>query len=170
MRYFVTLDASPDAKPVAVDIHELPGGGLTVTVDGRKVEVDVIPLGAQLSLRIDGRVVDLTTEGTPPEVGAVARGHRAYVRVESERELAAEAAKKTGKKGGDGVVRSPMPGRIVKVFVKPGDRVEPGAPLLVMEAMKMENEIKAKAACGIAEVHVAAGAAVEGNAKLITLA
>jgi len=153
-----------------VDVHELPSGALTVTIDGRKVDVDVVALGVQLSVRIDGRVVDLTTEGTPPELGAVASGLRSYVRVESERELAAEAAKKGARKGGDLLVRSPMPGRIVKVFVKKGDHVEGGQALIVMEAMKMENEIKAKAACTIAEVHVATGATVESNAKLITLA
>ena len=116
------------------------------------------------------QVVDLTTEGSPPEMGAIASGHRSYVRVESERQRAALAAKKGGRRGSELLVRSPMPGRVVKVLVKKGDRVAAGEPLLVMEAMKMENEIKAKAACTIAEVHVSAGMTVEGNAKLITLA
>lgn len=102
-------------------------------------------------------------------MGAIASGHRSYVRVESERQRAAEAAKKAGRSGVDLLVRSPMPGRVVKVLVGKGDKVSAGQPLLVMEAMKMENEIKAKADCTIAEVHVAAGAAVDGNAKLITL-
>jgi biotin carboxyl carrier protein len=154
---------------MVVDLHELPSGELNVTIDGRRVEVDVVPVGGQLSVRVDGKVVDLTTEGTPPEMGAVASGHRSYVRVESERERAAEAARKGARKGGDLLVRSPMPGRIVKIFVKNGDRVEAGQALLVMEAMKMENEIKARAACTIVEVHTAPGATVEGNAKLITL-
>ena len=64
-------------------------------MDDRPVELDVAYLGAQLSVRIDGQVVDLTIEGSPPEVGAVASGHRSYVRVESERMRAAEQAKKT---------------------------------------------------------------------------
>jgi biotin carboxyl carrier protein len=170
VRYFVALDPSADAKPVVVDVHELPNGALTVTVDGRKADVDVVAVGGQLSVRVDGRVVDLTTEGTLPEIGAIASGHRSYVRVESERQRAADAAKKGAKKAGDSLVRAPMPGRIVKVFVKKGDSVEAGQPLIVMEAMKMENEIKAKAACTIAEVHVDVGVTVESNAKLITLA
>jgi biotin carboxyl carrier protein len=62
-----------------------------------------------------------------------------------------------------------MPGRIVKVLAKAGDAVDAGAPLLVMEAMKMENEIKAKAAGKILELHVAVGETVERNAKLVTL-
>lgn len=170
MRYYVTLDPDPAAPSVAVDIVELPSGALRASIDGRPVELDVVPVGAQLSVRVDGRVVDLTTEGTPPEIGAVASGHRSYVRVESERMRSAAQAKKSTTAGGDKLVRSPMPGRVVKVLVAKGDVVEPGHGLLVLEAMKMENEVKARIAGTVAEVHVAAGATVEGNAKLVTLA
>ncbi|MBK8217100.1 MAG: biotin/lipoyl-binding protein [Myxococcales bacterium] len=62
-----------------------------------------------------------------------------------------------------------MPGRVVRVMVKPGDTVERGQALLVLEAMKMENEVKAKDTATVAEVHVAEGATVEANAKLVTL-
>jgi biotin carboxyl carrier protein len=172
VRYYVTLDPSPETAPLVVDLRELPSGALEVIVDGQRVDVDVVPVGGsgELSVRIDGKVVDLTTEGTPPDIGAVASGHRSYVRVESERQRAADAAKRRTPAGVDRVVKSPMPGRIVKVLVKKGDPVESGQPLLVMEAMKMENEIKAKAAGVIADVHVSPGVTVESNAKLMTLA
>ncbi len=170
MRYYVTVDPDPQAKPVVVDLVELPSGALEARVDGRPTEVDVVPVGGQLSVRVDGQVVDLTTEGTPPEIGAVASGHRSYVRVESERMRSAEQAKKTSTAGGDKVVKSPMPGRVVKVLVAKGDIVEAGQGLLVLEAMKMENEVKARVAGTVADVHVAPGTAVEGSAKLVTLA
>src|SRR5450631_715923 len=145
MRYYVTLDPAPGAQPILVDVKELPSGALEVRVGDKPVEVDIVALGDQLSVRIDGKVVDLTTEGLPPDLGAIASGHRSYVRVESERQRAADAAKKGARGGGDKVIRSPMPGRIVKVLAKKGDAVLAGQPLLVIEAMKMENEIKAKA-------------------------
>jgi biotin carboxyl carrier protein len=170
VRYYVTLEPDPQAKPVVVDLVELPSGELDARVDDRRVELDVAYLGAQLNVRIDGQVVDLTVEGSPPEVGAVASGHRSYVRVESERMRAAEQAKKTSVGGGDRVVKSPMPGRVVKVLVAKGDSVEVGRGLVVLEAMKMENEVRAKVAGTVAEVHVAPGATVEGSAKLVTLA
>jgi biotin carboxyl carrier protein len=170
VRYYVTLDPDPNAKPVLVDLVELPSGALQAHLDGRPVEVDVTPLGRQLSIRVDGRVVDLTTEGAPPDLGAVASGHRSYVRVESERMRSAEQAKKSTVSGGEKTVKSPMPGRVVKVLVAKGDTVEVGQGLLVLEAMKMENEVKAKVAGTVAEVHVVAGATVEGSAKLVTLA
>ena len=170
MRYYVTLDPAPQAKPIVVEIVELPSGACEATIDGRPVEVDVVPLGGPLSIRVGGQVVDLTTEGAPPEIGAVASGHRSYVRVESERMRAAAQAKKTTTAGGDKVVKSPMPGRVVKVLVAAGDAVSVGQGLMVLEAMKMENEVRSRAAGTVAEVHVAAGATVEGGARLVTLA
>jgi biotin carboxyl carrier protein len=169
MRYYVTLDPAPGAAPTTVEVKELPTGALEVTVGGRKIDVDVVPVPGALSFRIDGKVVDLTTEGVPPELGAIASGHRSYVRVESERQKAADAAKKSKSGGAERLVKSPMPGRVVKILVQKGDEVEPGQPLMVIEAMKMENEIKAKAKGKVLEVHAVAGATVEGNAKLITL-
>ena len=167
MRYFVTLD--PAQPPVEVEVRELPSGALEVMKDGRVLDVDVLLLGSDLSARVAGRVVDLTTEGTPPDLGVIANGHRAYVRVESERMRSATAARKS-RGSAEKLLRSPMPGRVVKVHVRAGDEVETGQALLVVEAMKMENELRAKAPGKITEVHVAAGEAVEANAKLVTFA
>ena len=176
MRYYVSLDPDPKAKPVVVDLVELPSGDLEARVDDRPVQLDVASFGspgnpnsACLNVRVDGQVVDLTTEGTPPDLGVVASGHRSYIRVESDRSRAAEQAKRSSVGSGDLVIKSPMPGRVVKVLVAKGAAVEVGQGLLVLEAMKMENEVKAKVAGTVAEVHVAAGAAVEGGAKLVTL-
>lgn len=170
MRYYVSLKPDPAATPAAIDVVELPSGALRVSIDGRPVEVDVVPLGGSLSVRVDGKVVDLTTEGAPPDIGAVASGHRSYVRVESERMRSAAQAKKGTATGGEKVIKSPMPGRVVKILIAKGDAVEAGQGLMVLEAMKMENEVRARIAGTVAELHVAAGATVEGNAKLVTLA
>jgi biotin carboxyl carrier protein len=62
-----------------------------------------------------------------------------------------------------------MPGRVVKVLVSPGDSVEPGAGLLVIEAMKMENELDARSAGVIAGIFVKPGDIVERGALLVSL-
>lgn len=170
MRYFVNLDATPGSEPIVVDLTELPSGALDVAVGGKRVDVDVVSLPGSLSVRVGGRIVDLTTEGSPPELGAVASGHRSYVRVESERQRAAAAAKKGGAASNEKLVKSPMPGRVIRMLVAKNDEVAQGQTLCVIEAMKMENEVKAKAACVVAEVHVVEGATVEANGKLFTLA
>jgi len=66
-------------------------------------------------------------------------------------------------------VRAPMPGKITHVAVHPGDRVQAGDTLVVIEAMKMENEFKAAAAGTIAEVRVSAGQAVNPGDVLVVL-
>jgi len=170
VRYYVTLDEEPTANPVIVDLTQLANGTLQARVNETPVELDVAYLGAQLNVRIDGQVVDLTIEGAPPSLGVVSSGHRSYVRVESERMRAAAQAERSASAGGDRVVKSPMPGRVVKVLVGQGDSVEAGQGLVVLEAMKMENEVRARAAGIVAVVHVVTGSAVEGNAKLVTLA
>jgi biotin carboxyl carrier protein len=169
VRYHVTLDSDPATQPIAVDVQDLPSGALEVHVAGRRVSADVVVVGRQLSVIVDGQVVDLTTEGAPPELGAIASGQRAYVRVESERDRAADAAKRGARASGEKLALSPMPGRVVKVLVRAGESVAAGQPLVVMEAMKMENEIRSRMAGTVARVHVLAGDTVEGNARLVTL-
>src|SRR5262249_17275543 len=144
----------PNGKPVEVDVRELPSGALEVSVESKRVDVDLAVVDGALSIRVDGRVVDLTTEGTPPDLGVIASGHRSYVRVESDRPRAAAAAAAHTSSSGDDLVRSPMPGRVVRVLVAAGDEVAIGQPLVVIEAMKMENELRAKRAGRIAEVLV----------------
>src|SRR5258708_6103882 len=156
MRYFVTLETSADAKPIAVDHVELPNGALEAKVDGKAVDVDVAWVGSQLSARVDGQVVDLTVDGTPSELGelrASASGHRALVRVESERMRAADTAKKGSGGSGERVIKSPMPGRVVKVLVAKGDTVQAGQGLLLLEAAEMGNEGETKTAGTVAGAH-----------------
>jgi len=64
---------------------------------------------------------------------------------------------------------APMPGLIVRVEAKPGDVVSPGQPLIVMEAMKMENELRAPSAGTVKAVRAAAGDTVEKGAVLVEL-
>jgi biotin carboxyl carrier protein len=62
-----------------------------------------------------------------------------------------------------------MPGKVVKVLVAEGDSVDAGKPLVVVEAMKMENELVAEAPGVVKKVYVQPGDAVEGGAKLISI-
>jgi biotin carboxyl carrier protein len=64
---------------------------------------------------------------------------------------------------------APMPGRVVAVHVRPGDRVEPGAPLVVLEAMKMENEFRATTAGTVSQVTVSPGQAVNAGDLLVVV-
>ncbi len=165
MRYFVTF---PSGAEIAVDLDHLPTGELAVKALGKRVDVDPGSLARHEAMRIDNRVVDLCIEGSPPGVGVIAHGHRFYASVESERmrTLSAALGQRSGGPG-EGTLVSPMPGRVLKILVAEGDEVTAGHPLIVVEAMKMENEL----ACGrdgkVLKIHVTPGQAVESGARLI---
>ena len=71
--------------------------------------------------------------------------------------------------GGIQTIASPMPGRVVKVLVEPGQHVEPGDGIIIVEAMKMENELRAVAAGVVESIEVETGVAVEQNAPLVRI-
>ena len=81
----------------------------------------------------------------------------------------ASAPKAAGVAQGATAVKAPMPGNIMKVNVKPGASVKKGDVLVVLEAMKMENDVCAPADGTVASVEVAQGATVETDAVLVTL-
>ncbi|MDB4932859.1 MAG: Pyruvate carboxyl transferase [Myxococcaceae bacterium] len=165
MRYFVQAGG----REHEVEIATRPDGSVAASVGGRAVALDVVAFSErELSVRVGARVLDLTIEGNAPELGVIASGTRTYVQVESERSRVAGRAK-----GGGGAVKSrdlraPMPGRVIKVFVNEGDEVAAGQPLVIVEAMKMENEVKAKGPGVVAKVHAQVGATVEANALLVS--
>jgi glutaconyl-CoA/methylmalonyl-CoA decarboxylase subunit gamma len=87
-----------------------------------------------------------------------------------ERTLAAAAGRQANAPKGLGTLRSAMPGVIVEVRVEPGARVAAGEVILILEAMKMQNEIKAAGEGTVAQVHVSAGDSVPAGAKLVEFA
>jgi biotin carboxyl carrier protein len=127
------------------------------------------PNGECLMRDADGQAIAawIGPEGGPRGVRTIAvRGRDIEVR--ARRELDAWLA--AGDEGaGSGAVSVSMPGRVVKVLAKVGDQVEKGAPVLIIEAMKMENEVKAKRSGAVQAVHVAEGDAVEGGFVLMEI-
>ncbi len=172
MKYFVTL---PSGAEHVVEIEEREGGALLVKVDGTAVEADAVgqPSKARAgrgatSIRIGQRTIELWLEGAPPALGVIANGDRFFAKVESERMRIQAAGRTSG--AGEGTVRSPMPGRVVRVLVAEGDAVERGAPVVVVEAMKMETELAAERTGVVRRVRVAPGDTVESGATLLEIA
>src|SRR5688572_28375299 len=87
----------------------------------------------------------------------------------SAKPLGRQRAGDQGAASGSRAIVAPMSGRIVKVLVKPNDSVSARQPLVVVEAMKMENELRAPRSGTIAEVRVSEGSSVEANTVLVVL-
>jgi biotin carboxyl carrier protein len=146
------------------------GQSLFAVLGERRFEVehaDVDRLG-QSMLRVgpDAYAVSMEEEGERYRVSIAGEGFT--VECDDERERAARAL--SGEKAaGGGLVESVMPGIVRAVMVAEGDVVAPDTTLLILEAMKMQNEIKAGANGTVAKIHVAVGAAVGAGAKLVEI-
>ncbi len=145
-------------------------GQLLVKVNGKDLDVDcreVDRLG-QLALLVEQKAYGVSIEGAHSEWSITVAGHLYRVQIEDERERAARAAERGERKGG-GLVKSVMPGVVVKLLVAEGDAVEAGQALLILEAMKMQNEIKAPTAGKVKRIHVSEKEAVASGAKLLLI-
>jgi biotin carboxyl carrier protein len=157
------------------------GSFIDVTVDGEHVRVGDATLDAGLTA-IDETPEQMLTLGNEVHRVLVRRGEgrgrytlwvdgvRFDVEALDERSRAVrELAASTAKPAGPTPLTAPMPGMIVRVQVAEGDVVKPGQGLVVMEAMKMENELRATTAGAVRRVLVAPGTAVEKGALLLEM-
>lgn len=150
---------------------EIERDGDVVRLDGREVEARVTRLSEHtIHLLLDGRSYILTTERQPDGSVRVTHGGQSHtVRIKSERDQLLERmgmADAASAAAAD--LRAPMPGLVLQVLVEPGQAVEAGQGLVVLEAMKMENELRAEAAATVASVPAAPGSAVAKGDVLVT--
>ena len=130
--------------------------------DYRLVENNII------SLLFGGHSYVLDVIGGGTEYDVYTRGAYQKVKIYNDESILHESLKKGGTMGASDKLTSGMPGKIVKVMVKKGDAVKANEPLLIMEAMKMENEMRASHDTKIKDVMVKPGDSVESGATLIT--
>jgi biotin carboxyl carrier protein len=188
----VILRIESGGRTRSVDVTR-SGERFLVSIDGRQHEVDVKDIDGILSLLIglpeggpydgDARTRDAGAGFSRPfrsyEVSIAPAADGAVMVHVDGIPVAVSVAPATGAWSGPGKgsaaadgpqrVTSPMPGKIVKLLVKPGDTVGARQGLVVVEAMKMENELRAHAAGTVTEVRVTEGSSVEAGAILIVL-
>jgi biotin carboxyl carrier protein len=105
--------------------------------------------------------------GQDTEYTVFTRNSFRTVKIFNDEMLLHESLKRGGGIGGDMELRSGMPGKIIEIFVKPGEIVKANKPLLIMEAMKMENEMRTTRDVRIEEICVKQGDSVESGAVLV---
>ncbi|WP_141616963.1 biotin/lipoyl-containing protein [Myxococcus sp. CA010] len=156
MRYFTKQQGQKEAVPV--DLEPLGNDQFKITVGATTYQVDALALEhGTLSMLVDGQSYNVEFEENGDEIGVLLRGQVNRIDVADERRLRLRAA------------NAPMPGKVVKVLVKVGDEVKEGQGLVVVEAMKMENELKSPKAGKVTELFAKEGIAVENNAKLVVV-
>lgn len=167
MRY--TIESQGESA--AIEIRALSPGRYFVRVGdapGRVVTARVDGAGVHLLDGVHSHRVLLG--GEDGQRDAALGGHGARLRVLDPQAARVRALHRSGGAGGgENRVLSPMPGRVVKVLVAVGDTVRAGQGVVIVEAMKMENELRAGVAGVVQTVRCAAGDLVEGGAELVVL-
>jgi biotin carboxyl carrier protein len=143
-----TFRAHLDGKENAANAVPVGSGRYSILLAGRSIDVSVQPDGDALHVRCDGR--DFRAQVVDPRSWRAAAGG------------ALEAA-------GPQKVITPMPGKVIRVLVAAGDQVKAGGGLIVVEAMKMQNEIRAPKSGTVSRVLVTEGQAVRAQEALIVI-
>jgi biotin carboxyl carrier protein len=133
-----------------LDVQRIGLGSFSILVGGRSFDLDVVRDGDEMIVAARGHAVRVTL------VDHARHGRRA--RVAGRQDLTGRAE-----------VKAMMPGRIVNVLVKAGDEIAHNQGVVVVEAMKMENELKSPKAGKVVEVKVAPGQTVEKGELLVVI-
>lgn len=134
-----------DGMEHIVEAHYLNPATAVLVIDGVQYRVDLASSERQHLIAVAGEVYTFVAESGAPSAHAVASVAPPEI-------------------------TAPMPGKILQVLVRPGDQVDTGDGLLILEAMKMENRLVAEAPATVAEVRVAEGDTVDGGQVLMVLA
>jgi biotin carboxyl carrier protein len=166
MKLWVTLDG----RSAEVDFST-ERGLVVLDVEGKRVDADFqrLPDGEVYSLLVEGRSYEVRVSPAGENLEVTWQGRTIAVEVRHPLEKLLQSQASTTRSRGE-TISAPMPGAVVAIRVKPGDVVQPGQSVLVLEAMKMQNELVSHAGGVVTEILVAEKAAVSAGQKLLTLA
>jgi glutaconyl-CoA/methylmalonyl-CoA decarboxylase subunit gamma len=153
-------------------IVEGPGqdGRFRVSIDGAEHQVDARALRpGTWSLILGGRSYVVDLDRRRAGIAASVGDSEAMLHVEDalHKRLASAAGARPALRGES--IRAPIAGKVVKILVAPGDQVAAGAPVIVLEAMKMENELAAERGGTVSAIHKATGQAVDTGDLLVEI-
>jgi biotin carboxyl carrier protein len=170
----MTFEIDINGRTRSISIERRSEGKYRVTLDGTHHDLDVARVGLYgLSLLLDGetgvsREVQVSPTSTRGELLVSLAGRTVGATVNGRRTGRGSADPGAGAHG-EQAVAAPMPGRVVRVLVGPGDEVEARQGVVVVEAMKMENELRSPKAGRIKEVNVTPGTSVEAGRVLLVV-
>ncbi len=170
----MTFDVEVNGRTRQVAVERI-GNRYRVTIDGRAQLVDLGAVNeSTYALILDGdravsHNVGLAERGDPGEMEVYLREGVVYTRVGVNGRGRRRRSGSNDFAAGDGVlpIVAPMPGKVVRVLVAPGDEVAARQGLVVIEAMKMENELRSPRAGRVKEVRVSQGMSVEAGRVVV---
>ncbi len=164
MKYVTTID-NQEFQIEVVDEHH-------IRIGDRLLKVDFEPVSGQpvFSLILDGKSYESFVYQGEEDWDVLLRGRQYQVKVEDEREKRLKAAAGGGAvEGGEFHLKAPMPGLVVAVLIEEGQEVKKGQVMLILESMKMQNELKAPRDGTMGRIRVKAGESVEQRQTLLSV-
>jgi biotin carboxyl carrier protein len=162
----VTVYLEIEGRPRKVQLEQNASGAWSAAVDGEPVMADAHLLRpGLLSLILDGRAYRLVLEESPDETAVHLGARRFGYRLGDPRSLRSRRASQDGADGPK-TLKASMPGRVVRVLVEPGEAVKAGQGVLVIEAMKMQNEVKSPKDGKLSRLQVKPGDTVNAGQPL----
>ncbi len=163
----MNLEIEWNGKKVPVRLRPTGNGQYELMVNGESKTVDVRPLGRnQFHLILDGKSYDVQATASDSEVILARMGGNLTLKTPDERRWSGSAG---GGGASDGTIAAPMPGKVVKYQVKAGEKVKAGQGIVVVEAMKMQNELKSPVNGTVVKLGPAEGTAVENGTLLLKI-
>ncbi|CUU03585.1 Biotin-requiring enzyme [Candidatus Thermokryptus mobilis] len=155
-----------------VDLQKKEHGKFEAEIGGEKFKVEILNLSKnEITLSIDGKVFNFSFSFNGETINLVDSISDYECRVLNKFQELIDSYRSTylDKEKSEKILKSPMPGLITKILVKPGMKIKIGDKLLILEAMKMENEIRSDVEGTIEAILVNEGDAVEKGAELLKI-
>ena len=170
--------ATMDGKEHTITVEPIDRERYKMTLDGRAYDVDATRMPSQIvSILLEGKSYDVDLErqgkrGDPLDGRMHVRVRGRVLRFDILDERRKKMKEAQGIKldmAGAASIDSPMPGKVLKLLAKEGDEVQEGQGIVVVEAMKMENELKTPKAGRVKTIHAKEGETVDAGARLVTI-
>jgi len=142
-----------------------------VVRDGLPLQTDCVPLDeGSFSLLVNRKSYFIRLVKNKDGIDVTIGQKRQFIRVRDESEqLLEKFGFRSNESNHAGKIQVPIPGLLTRLFVKPGDKVEKGTKLAILEAMKMENEISSPVTGTVTHCHISEGTAVEKGELILEL-
>ena len=169
----MALDIRIGDRSAHVRLIKKEGTKATIEVDDKVYDVDVVMVeDGVYSILNEGKSYNIEMiQGNGPKnyyVNTYYSSHEVDI-IDAQSRYLQNRSKDGSIAGGDKIISTPMPGKVVRILVNEGDMVEKGATLIIISAMKMESEYKASIDGRVKKIYVSEGDTINGNQPLIEI-
>lgn len=168
----MALEIKLNNRVALVDLLARDGNHARIKIDDKEYNADIVQVERGVySILINGRSFNIELiPGEQPKTYAVNTYLNSYQAEVVDAEAKYRHSREKGlQQEGEKIIVSPMPGKVIKITCEVGDEVEPGQTLVIISAMKMESEFKAKTVGRVTDIRVKEGDTVEGKQILIVI-